>query len=155
MALHFAYGSNVLIGWIKTRVHKANVYRGGRAKLENFKLVFNKLSRDKSGKANLKPIKGQTVWGVVYELSCEDMDKLKNSEGSGYELQDGFTVVMDDGEEVTANTFVAVAEQECLRPYDWYLSIIKAGAIERCFPDEYKTYLCGVRTYKNWEFLED
>lgn len=56
---------------------------GEPARLDGYALRFNKRSKDGSGKANIEPRDGGTVWGVFYVISAADLTVLDKGEG-GY-----------------------------------------------------------------------
>jgi gamma-glutamylcyclotransferase len=135
---HFAYGSNIWPGWIKTWAPGVKTY--GNAKLPGYRLVFNKKSRDGSGKANIEKTDtvGDEVWGVLYELSEKEIADLDNKEGlNGYKHETLKDLVDDKGNKVPAWAYVATEPIEGLKPYDWYLRIIIGGAIEQDLGDDY------------------
>lgn len=75
----FAYGSNLLREQIKRRI--GHIPEAPRAWLEGYRLAFNKLGGDGTGKANIVKQPGTKVWGVVYRCSPEDLDKMDSYEG--------------------------------------------------------------------------
>jgi hypothetical protein len=79
----FAYGSNMCSG--RFRDYKVFPEGPGRAAvLPGYRLQFNKKStQDNSGKANVAPHEGSDVWGVLYSISDNDLNKLDKGEG-GY-----------------------------------------------------------------------
>src|SRR5438034_10516718 len=77
----FAYGSNMCSG--RFRDYGVSPEGPGRAAvLPGHRLQFNKKStEDKSGKANIAPHEGSDVWGVLYSISENDLNKLDKGEG--------------------------------------------------------------------------
>lgn len=125
--LYFAFGSNMLPSRLQRRCPTATVRT--RATATHYRLAFDKLSEDSSGKANLvSGAASDAVNGVVYELSATDLDRLDAFEGSGYRRQDDFSVTcVDSGETLVACTYLAKKRVPGLRPYDWYLALVLAG----------------------------
>ena len=78
-----AFGSNMCSG--RFRDYGVSPEGPGRAAvLPGHCLQFNKKStEDKSGKANVAPHEGSDVWGVLYSISDNDLNKLDKGEG-GY-----------------------------------------------------------------------
>jgi cation transport regulator ChaC len=65
---YFAYGSNLSKEQMEERIGSSREARV--AWLTGYRLVFNKRSKkDGTGKANIVPAAGATVWGVVYRCS--------------------------------------------------------------------------------------
>ena len=136
---YFGYGSNMS----KKRLEEQN--RNGQAigavndlgicKLQNYKIEFNKLSRDGSGKTNIIEGEGPT-FGVLFELSDIQKELLTTIE-IGYEIKD--IKVEFNGEVIDAYTFIAseASVQTGLLPTVTYLNYLIDGAIEHDFPKDY------------------
>ncbi|MDW8404339.1 gamma-glutamylcyclotransferase family protein [Chloroflexus sp.] len=137
--LYFAYGSNMLSERLCSRVPSAQVI--GRARLEDWRLVFNKRSRDGSAKANLTASLGDTTWGVLYEVDAQDLNKLDKIEG-GYQ-RISVQICKPDGEKVTAATYVSTDVVDNQTAYEWYKNMVIAGAREHGLPQDYIAYLEG------------
>lgn len=95
------------------------------AVLEGYTLVFNKLSKDGTGKANIKKANDKVV-GVIYRLEIWQMKVLDRYEG-GYTRK---SMVTNDGRLVK----VYVASKNCTRknllPSKEYLDLIEKGREE-------------------------
>ena len=128
--LYFAFGSNMLSSRLQRRCPSARVV--ARALAPGYRVAFEKLSEDTSGKATLVACDGpDSAAGVVYELSSGDVDELDAFEGPGYRRVDAFPVTcLDTGQVFHACTYVARKNVSGLRPYDWYLTMIVAGLAE-------------------------
>jgi gamma-glutamylcyclotransferase len=134
----FAYGSNMCSG--RLRDYGVSPQGNGvSARLAGFRLVFDKSSSDGSGKANVRPMQGNDVWGVVYVLSDADFGLLERKE-IGYVRRN---------ERVETGTmerdaWVLVALKTApgpLLPYAWYKRFLIEGAREHGLPEEYITTL--------------
>jgi len=83
---YFAYGSNMVSKRMCERIPEAEVV--GIARLPDWKLAWDKISTDGSGKANLvKELvkeKKSEVWGVIYRCPEQKMPDLDKVEG-GYQ----------------------------------------------------------------------
>lgn len=102
------------------------------ASAQNFTLEFSKPSIDSSGKATLVPALNSAVPGVLFELASEDREALDLHEGAGhgYMRVDRFAVEMLPANElIHATTYIATATDRRLRPFDWYLAVVIAGAV--------------------------
>lgn len=142
--LYFAYGSNVLSTRLTARCPTAR--RVGIALARGHSLHFAKKSVDGSGKATLKPSSmEQATPGVVYEIDLNDrpaLDRFESagrnfaSSGLGYHRIDDFHVELQ-GRTTVATTYLAAAPVPDLVPFDWYLALIVAGAVEQGFDPDY------------------
>lgn len=132
--LYFAYGSNLLSTRLIARCPSARVV--GVAMTDGWTVSFTKPGGDGSGKAGLVRRDGTSHPGVVYELSAEEMPVLDKIEGvgHGYTREDGFTVTMaSDGGPVATATYMPQRHDPALIPFDWYLALCIAGAVENRF----------------------
>lgn len=128
---YFAYGSNLLTPRLTARCPSARVL--GRASLTGYRFGFFKRShRDGSGKASLHPVEGAITQGMVFELDATEIAVLDRFEGAGlgYDRSDTAMVRLETGEETACVTYIASDPLEGLRPFDWYLALILAGAAE-------------------------
>ena len=126
--MYFAYGSNMLSTWLVTRCDSAKSVSIALAR--GYELEFTKRSRDGSGKATLTKAGPATCTpGVLFEICESQRGDLDKSEGSGYARCENFRVETANGPEM-ATTYLATGRVEDLRPYDWYLELIIAGALE-------------------------
>lgn len=131
--LYFAYGSNMLSSRLIARCNSAKVL--GVATAKDHTIEFSKPSKDKSGKATLISSVGSDVHtqGVLFEIKKSELQSLDKAEGAGYGYvrNDAFSVVRS-GENVvvTAVTYIASKPQADLKPFDWYLALVVAGALE-------------------------
>jgi cation transport regulator ChaC len=136
---YFAYGSNL------SREQKVNrtgpIREERRARLDGYRLAFNKRGTDGTGKANIVPDEGGTVWGVVYRCSPSALNEMDRHEGvsGGHYVRKTVRVRADDGEELDAVTYVAGSAyiDNSLTPSSEYLQTILRGAREHALPDEY------------------
>jgi hypothetical protein len=120
----FAYGSNMCLG----RLRKYTVMPedpGIPYRLDGYVLRFNKGSTDGSGKANVEPLAGSAVWGVLYSITQEELKKLNAGE-KGY-TPVRITIPTTKGEE---QCWMHIADRTVngLRPYSWYKRFLVEGA---------------------------
>lgn len=144
---YFAYGSNMLTARIKARCPSAVPV--GRAEVADFVLEFSKRSTDLSGKATLSGAAGDShrSSGVLFEIARAELEQLDRAEGtgSGYDRHDNFAVrLIDGGEIIEAKTYLATATDSGLKPYDWYLALVIAGAHEHGLGEDYLAALRSV-----------
>ena len=139
---YFAYGSNMLTTRLKARC--AGAIPIGRAVAEVTAIEFSKRSTDGSGKATLRPKVGGRTAGVLFEIPIAELGQLDCHEGvaSGYERRDAFSVrLVDDDAMVQAVAYLATSPDNSLKPYDWYLALVIAGACEHRLGDDYLSEL--------------
>jgi gamma-glutamylcyclotransferase len=106
--------------------------------LPAYRLVFNKLSRDKSGKANLHNDPSAAVWGVLYSIPDDQLDVLDRGEGKGYRRQSVRLYAMrGTALDAWAHIAVAPSTDSTLRPYSWYKQFLVEGAKEHGLPVPY------------------
>lgn len=136
---YFAYGSNLSKGRKQNRT--GLIRRAIRAKLPDYRLVFNKQGASGGVYANVRHEPGQVVWGVVYLCDPEAMAKLDLFEGvmDGHYERTPVTVEMEDGALCNAEMYVAgerfvVSEKS---PSQEYLDYIVTGANEHQLPGGY------------------
>jgi gamma-glutamylcyclotransferase len=139
MKYYFAYGSNMLIERLQARVPSAKPV--SHARIEGWRLQFDKRSVDGSGKCHIVPSTGDVVYGVVFFIPLADRGKLDEVEGRhhGYERQWLREVILGDGSKVQAFTYVADPDyvQAGLLTFDWYHDLVVAGAEQHHLPSDY------------------
>ena len=130
---YFAYGSNMLTERLISRISSAQVI--GTAYLTGKRVVFNKLSIDGSGKANLIESPADIAWGVLFNIEQKDFLKLDRIEG-GYERVE-ITSIQNNGKEEECVTYISSKLTDDPRAYKSYKKIIIQGAKENYLPEEY------------------
>lgn len=100
----------------------------GRAEVPGFTLRFDKRGLDGSGKATLIPAPDH-VQGVLFRMSPADLAALDRAESAarGYDRHDSITI-RHDGQALRAMTYLAPQPVAGLKPFDWYLALVLAGA---------------------------
>lgn len=114
----------------------------GVAVAEGYSRDFSKLSADRSGKATLvrSETTGQGSTGVLFEIKQSELPNLDRAEaaGKGYDRLDSFPVrLSEDGQVVHTTTYLAKENHASLRPYDWYLALMIAGAQEHAIGQDH------------------
>lgn len=127
--LYFAYGSNMLPARLMDRCPSARSVGVGIAR--NLALEFSKASKDGSGKATLVAAEGSRVPGVIFEIDLAERSDLDRHEGlgSGYRREDA--LLIDDvarGGIARTSSYLGTSLDAQLKPFDWYLAIVIAGA---------------------------
>jgi hypothetical protein len=144
--LYFAYGSNMLPARLLGRCPSARVVGTGVARA--WSLAFSKASKDGSGKATLITAPNSAVPGVIFEIDLAEREQLDRHEGlgSGYRRDDTFAV---EGSAVPTSSYLGTSFDHTLRPFDWYLATVIAGA-------EYHGLETGyVAALRGMQFVED
>jgi hypothetical protein len=134
--LYFAYGSNLLRERLLARC--PGITSVGRAVMAGHRLTFDKPSRDASGKCAFVPSENESLHGVLWNVPDDDLDELDRHEGAGggYE-QCTVQVRLEDGSAFEACTYQATVLQPGLQPFDWYLALVVAGAMQQQLTQDY------------------
>jgi gamma-glutamylcyclotransferase len=139
--LYFAYGSNMLTRRLKGRTPSADAVSTGF--VEGHSLIFDKVSSDCSGKADIE-VSGSPadrVYGVLFSIATEEESSLDRAEGLGKGYRkDEVQVVTPNGVAV-AIAYIATEKDPAYQPYHWYKALVIAGAVEHNLPDSYIEWL--------------
>ena len=153
--LYFAYGSNMDPDQMRERSPGHRVV--GLAALREHQLFFPRFSNTwEGGTLSIQLHHGETVWGVLFDVSDADMASLDEHEGfivagdqhNQYD-REHMTVELvrpDDGSiprRVRADVYVA-RPSNASPPSRRYLDTILRGAKHHRLPDEYVTKLSAV-----------
>ena len=137
---YFAYASNMSRAQVTQRAGEAGEERVAR--LDNYELNFNKVTRGGTGSANLVPAEGQTVWGVLYRLSEQQSRALDRFEGVPEHYRRSEVNVTDaQGNKLGAQVYLARKVRKGLKPDRHYLARIVQGAEEHGLPADYVAQL--------------
>jgi len=150
MINYFAYGSNISEYRMRTE-RKVNYISRKFAILENYKMVFNKVSKNNVylGYANIEESEGDFVEGVLYEINDIDISIIDRFEGARSKIKHYYkknvNVVCGD-QLVTSIAYIANPDmiRENIRPDKKYLNYILDG--RDVFSDEYYEKLRNIKT---------
>ncbi|OCQ20095.1 hypothetical protein A7985_16785 [Pseudoalteromonas luteoviolacea] len=133
---YFAYGSNVSTKRLLKRLPHAQCQ--GIAELIGYELTFNMLSTDGSAKCDIACTEttANSVFGVVYTLSKEELSILDSIEGVRYDRASK-PVRLKSGEVITAHCYIANTFDPEQLPFSWYKQHVLNGAREHDFPHSY------------------
>lgn len=137
---YFAYGSNMLCERLKKRVSGVETF--GTARLQKYSLRFHKRSIDGSGKCNLLNTGNDSdeVHEVLFEIPENQLAALDDAEGlgNGYERAT-IAVTGMSADPIDAAVYLATPDaiDPALEPYDWYRSLVIAGARQHNLPEAY------------------
>jgi hypothetical protein len=136
MKLYFAYGSNLCLKRFKDPKRVPSASFKCVALLESYRVVFQKRSTDGSGKATIIRDPNSNVMGALFTYDEKDHERLRKAE-AGYSEQP-VTISTPDGK-IEVVTFICDADKldSTLRPYDWYLDLIRCGARNLGLPEDY------------------
>ena len=133
---YFAYASNMNRAQVKQRAGAPAEEK--LARLDNYELNFDKVARGGTGTANIVPAEGQTVYGVLYRLTEQQLKALDRFEGVPVHYRRSQTTVVDaEGSRVNAQLYLARKVRKGLKPDRLYLQGIIQGAEEHALPPEY------------------
>lgn len=140
---YFAYGANVHPGWLRRRIPAAEVV--GPATLPCHRIAFHKRGRDGAGKSNAwyTGDPSDRLPGVLYRLPAHDF-QLLGAAGAGYVAAE--VMIETAAGPLPALTWRAdpAQIQEGLRPWDWYVALIRAGAALHGLPEAHRRWLASV-----------
>jgi hypothetical protein len=138
--LYFAYGANVHPGWLRRRIPGAALV--GAAALPGHRLAFRKRGRDGAARSDACPsdAQGAALPGALYRLQPEDLQRL-GAAGAGSRAEQ--VQVSSAGGAVTAVTWRADPSEivDGLLPWDWYVALIRAGAVMLGLPEAHLAWL--------------
>jgi len=134
---YIAYGSNLHPLRLQQRLPGARIL--ARIVLPAWQLRFHKRGQDGSGKCDLWPGQG-AAYGALYQIGVDEGLQLDRIE-DGYARQP-MTVALA-GQRISAFTYRASDPfiAPALRPFDWYVELLLAGAEALAFEPTYRTRL--------------
>ncbi len=152
---YFAYGSNMDPVQMKERCPGA-LFRA-TALLTNHRLGFSRKSQNRGcGAADVLPVPGQTVWGVVYDIGDEvDWAALDKAEGYRPGRKMGNSYHLDQvrvhpggdlGISLTVLLYIAEKQENPPLPSEDYLGHLLRGADHWGLPADYRGLLGRVPT---------
>ena len=137
MSLYFAYGSNMAGSEMERSAVRHRFL--GPARLRGFRLELRRRSiRWGGGAADAVPADGESVWGALYELPDDALERLDAKEGAGFAYRRVEVEVELGGEERRAVAYeVADKEPAEVLPTPEYARLLVTAAHERGLPDAY------------------
>lgn len=143
MPRYFAYGSNLNEPQLRRRCPGATLVTVGS--LPEFRLGFTVRSTGwNAGAADVVECPGERVWGLVFDMTDQDLASLDRFEG--YPDQYGrFMARIDTPQGVLEGwVYTAASKQAFVPPSRRYVEIMKEAALRHGFPDTYVRMLEGV-----------
>ena len=145
---YFAYGSNLDLHQMKRRCPSSKLISKGS--LSGYRLTFNTFSSGwGGGVADVIQDQGSKVWGLVFELSDTDLERLDGYEGYHKDwtsLYERWQAIIETPNGLVSDVWVytVVEKQKFVKPTIEYLQIIKDAAVKWNFP---KAYLLEAYVY--------
>jgi gamma-glutamylcyclotransferase (GGCT)/AIG2-like uncharacterized protein YtfP len=135
MTRYFAYGSNMDPRHMSKTCPGATVVGPGR--LDGFRLEFNVYSdRWEGGAANLDPDEDAHVWGVVWDVTAEDLEALDTYIGHPtFYRQEEVAVTTPEGNEACV-TYRVAHQRGYVRPTTSYLARLRGAVRMQGLPPE-------------------
>lgn len=146
MPLCFAYGSNLSTDQMRRRCPDSKPLEKGC--LKGYRLDFTGYSSVWNGSvADIVVDPGSEVWGLIYELSAEDLSRLDDYEG----YPQLYTRFQTSVESLTGSisdvwVYTIVRKDNFIPPTREYMHIVKKAASELKFPETYRSYLDTIQT---------
>ncbi len=133
---YFAYGSNMSSRRLEERVGSVNFIE--ICLLHGWRWVMNKPGRrDGTAKANLIKDNGSKTWGVVFQVTIDQIVTLDSIE-EGYDRIQQVACNKHGGQEYEVEVFVSTVKPvKDQRPTEEYRSYILEGAREHNLPKEF------------------
>ena len=145
VAKYFAYGSNLDLSQMKRRCPKSRLISKGS--LSGHSLTFNRFSSGwGGGVADVIQDQDSKVWGLVFEISDSDLERLDRYEGYHKDqtsMYERWKAVIDtpNGQISDVWVYTVVEKQKFIQPTLEYLQIIKDAAVRWNFPKDYQQTL--------------
>jgi hypothetical protein len=144
--LYFAYGSNMSVERLRAADRAPSAEWLGSARAAGHRLVFDKIGRDGSAKADCQrtALPQDVVHGALFRVAHADRAALDRAEGLG-KGYDAFEISVDSGSGVVlALSYRATHKNAALKPFTWYLQHVLAGARQSGLPASYIAAIEGI-----------
>lgn len=139
---YFAYGSNMYLPQMNKRL-KHKFAKVGIGVLKGYTFVYNKLSKDGTGKANIMRAGSDKVLGVVYKMPNSSLQILNRFE-MGYSPV--YLDVYYQNEKIKCITYLADKHNNSLMPTKAYKNTILTYAIAAKLPRDYINFMSDFET---------
>ena len=135
---YFAYGSNMSRSRLEERV--GGVRDFGWSTLQGYRHAFNKRGADGTAKGNIMVADEDSVHGVLYQLTNEQLRTLAHYE-RGYAAKRVVVYAHDHATIYECATYRAIEITTGLLPHQDYLAHYEQGLREHSLPQDYCTRL--------------
>jgi gamma-glutamylcyclotransferase (GGCT)/AIG2-like uncharacterized protein YtfP len=131
--LYFAYGSNMSPERLRAADRTPSAELIGAARLSGYRLVFDKIGKDGSAKADCERTGAprDVVHGALFRIAHSERPALDRAEGLGRGYDACDIDVETDAGRVSALTYLATHKDATLAPFSWYMQHVLSGA-RRC-----------------------
>jgi gamma-glutamylcyclotransferase (GGCT)/AIG2-like uncharacterized protein YtfP len=142
---YFGYGSNLDLSQMKRRCPSSKLISKGS--LPGYRLTFNRFSNGwGGGVADVIQDQDSKVWGLVFEISDSDLERLDRYEGYHKDqtsMYERWKAVIDtpNGQISDVWVYTVVEKQKFVSPTLEYSQIIKDAAVRWKFPKVYQQAL--------------
>lgn len=147
MEYYFAYGSNMDDEQMKRRCVDARFISVGY--LPHHKLAFTQYYEPwGGGVADVIEMPDSIVWGKIYELSVEALEKLDKYEGHPTDyIRTKHDIVTSNGRRYSSWVYsVVIKEGDFIAPSERYMTALTKAAELAGLPQEYLAFLSKIRT---------
>jgi gamma-glutamylcyclotransferase (GGCT)/AIG2-like uncharacterized protein YtfP len=144
---YYTYGSFLNYKTLKKHCPKAKFVC--KAVLPNWEIQFNFMSKTyNGGVSGIEPALNQLVWGVIYDVSEDELMYLDKIEGvpEGSYYRHTIIVVNEDGTPIKAYTYRTTNPKGPYKPTKKYLELIVNGAKAHKIDASYISQLESVET---------
>lgn len=147
---YFAYGSNLDLFQMRLRCPNARFLT--TARVPGFRVCFPRKSRVRDcASISVEPADGEEVWGVLFEVGPDDLERLDEREGflkrrdPGQNHHNRITIKVEtaEGKAAVAETYVAVATEAPGTPTSHYVAFLVACAAECGLPKSHLVALAA------------
>ena len=152
--LYFAYGSNMSAERLRAADRTPSAKLIGSARVAGYRLVFDKVSKDGSSKADCERTGApqDVVHGALFRIAHGDRPALDKAEGLGYGY-DAFEISVEtDLGIVSALTYLATRKDSTLKPFTWYVQHVLNGARQCGLPEAYIAAIERVAAVRDLDF---
>jgi gamma-glutamylcyclotransferase len=144
---YFAYGSNMDEDQMERRCIDKRFLSIGY--LPHHRLAFTQYYEPwGGGVADVIENSDSIVWGKVYELSTDALERLDKYEGHPTDyIRTEHDIVTPNGQLYSAWIYsVVIKEGDCIAPSKRYMSVLTKAAKQAGLPNEYLLFLSSIRT---------
>ena len=134
---YFGYGSNMSTQYLVKR-RKIIPLSSSVGLIKDYQLIMNMGGPNflEPSFANIRPLKGSVVEGVMHKINAKDLQKIVNTEGEDYQLEK--LSVYTEGKIKTAYTLIYITDEtKDIPPSKRYLKILIRAAKENNLSTNY------------------
>ena len=143
---YFAFGSNMSSD-VFAKSRGMSPIRKEMARLDGYKLAFDQkgIAIIEPAFASIQVFEKSEVWGVLYQLTEADFNRLHYTEGANYQVRSIEVMGCSSGT-ISCYTYMGIDSVSGLSPSRRYASELISGAKENDLPTSYIQYLEGIKT---------